>query len=111
MSSRTRRSTGRQKKLTDYLLRLYVTGTTARSVRAIENIRRICEEHLSGRYTLEVVDLYKNLALARADQILAVPTLIKRSPPPLRQLVGDMSDDERVLAGLALRPRLGYGRT
>lgn len=89
-----------------YLLRLYVTGATARSVRAIENVRRICDEHLNGRYTLEVVDLYKNLALARADQILAAPALIKRAPAPLRHLVGDMSDEARVLAGLELKPRL-----
>src|SRR3954452_23481799 len=88
-----------------YLLRLYVTGTTPKSMRAIENVRRICEEHLEGRYTLEVIDLYTHLPLARGDQIVAAPTLIKRFPAPLRQLIGDMSDEQKVLVGLDLRPR------
>jgi circadian clock protein KaiB len=88
-----------------YLLRLYVTGTTGKSVRAIQSVRRICEEHLQGFYDLEVVDLYKNLPLARGDQIIAAPTLIKRLPQPLRRLIGDMSDEQRVLVGLDLRPR------
>ena len=88
-----------------YLLRLYVTGTTARSMRAIQNVRRICEEHLQGLYDLEVVDIYKNLPLARGDQIIAAPTLIKRLPAPLRRLIGDMSDEQRVLVGLDIRPR------
>ena len=86
-----------------YLLRLYVTGTTGKSMRAIQNVRRICEEHLHGRYDLEVVDIYKNLPLARGDQIIAAPTLIKRLPAPLRRLIGDMSDEQRVLAGLDIR--------
>jgi circadian clock protein KaiB len=88
-----------------YLLRLYVTGTTGKSVRAIQNVRRICEEHLKGLYDLEVVDLYKNLPLARGDQIIAVPTLIKLLPAPLRRLIGDMSDEQRVLVGLDIRPQ------
>src|SRR5205085_1747922 len=88
-----------------YVLRLYVTGTTAKSIRAIENVRRICEEHLEGRYSLEVVDLYTHLPLARGDQIVAAPTLIKRLPAPLRQLIGDMSDEQKVLIGLDLKPR------
>ena len=88
-----------------YLLRLYVTGTTGRSMRAIQNVRRICEEHLQGLYDLEVVDIYKNLPLARGDQIIAAPTLIKRLPAPLRRLIGDMSDEQRVLVGLDIRPR------
>ena len=95
-------SRARQRK---YLLRLYVTGTTGRSMRAIQNVRRICEEHLGGRYELEVVDIYKNLPLARGDQIIAAPTLIRRLPAPLRRLIGDMSDEQRVLVGLDLRPR------
>ena len=95
-------SAGRKKA--KYLLRLYVTGTTGRSVRAIQNVRRICEEHLSGLYDLEVVDIYKNLPLARGDQIIAAPTLIKRLPEPLRRLIGDMSDEQRVLVGLDVRP-------
>jgi len=90
---------------TRYLLRLYVTGTTGRSMRAIQNVRRICEEHLQGLYDLEVVDIYKNLPLARGDQIIAAPTLIKRLPVPLRRLIGDMSDEQRVLVGLDIRTR------
>jgi len=86
-----------------YLLRLYVTGTTGKSMRAIQNVRRICEEHLRGLYDLEVVDIYKNLPLARGDQIIAAPTLIKRLPAPLRRLIGDMSDEQRVLVGLDIR--------
>jgi circadian clock protein KaiB len=74
-------------------------------MRAIQNVRRICEEHLEGLYDLEVVDIHKNLPLARGDQIIAAPTLIKRLPVPLRRLIGDMSDERRVLVGLDLRPR------
>jgi circadian clock protein KaiB len=88
-----------------YVLRLYVTGSTSRSVRALENVRRICDEHLAGNYQLEVIDIYRNLALARGDQIIAAPTLIKRLPAPLRRLIGDMSNEEKVLMGLDLRPR------
>ena len=99
-------STGPKSKA-KYLLRLYVTGTTGKSVRAIQNVRRICEEHLNGVYDLEVVDIYKNLPLARGDQIIAAPTLIKRLPSPLRRLIGDMSDEQRVLVGLDIRPRRG----
>ena len=87
-----------------YVLRLYVTGSTGKSVRAIQNVRRICEEHLEGQYELEVVDIYKNLPLARGDQIIAAPTLIKRLPAPLRRLIGDMSDEEEVLVGLDCGP-------
>jgi circadian clock protein KaiB len=88
-----------------YLLRLYVTGQTPRSLQAIENIQRICNEHLQGRYDLEVIDIYQQSALAKGDQIVAAPTLIKKLPLPLRQLIGDMSDTERVLMGLDLRAR------
>ena len=88
-----------------YVLRLYVTGTTGKSVRAIESVRRICDQHLEGLYDLEVIDLYKNLPLARGDQIIAAPTLIKRLPAPLRRLIGDMSDEQKVLVGLDIRPR------
>ena len=100
-----RQSTATRHKKAKYLLRLYVTGTTGRSVRAIQNVRRICDEHLQGLYDLEVVDIYKNLPLARGDQIIAAPTLIKRLPAPLRRLIGDMSDEQRVLVGLDIRPR------
>jgi circadian clock protein KaiB len=102
--ARKKSATRRQKKA-KYLLRLYVTGTTVRSMRAIQNVRRICEEHLEGLYDLEVVDIYKNLPLARGDEIIAAPTLIKRLPVPLRRLIGDMSDEQRVLVGLDVRPR------
>jgi len=91
------------------MLRLYVTGATGKSIRAIQNVRRICDEHLKGRYELEVIDLYKNLPLARGDQIIAAPTLIKRLPVPLRKLIGDMSDERRVLVGLDLRRRRSHG--
>ena len=104
-----RKRTARPQKKGKYLLRLYVTGTTGRSVRAIQNVRRICEEHLKGRYDLEVVDIYKNLPLARGDQIIAAPTLIKRLPVPLRRLIGDMSDVQRVLLGLDIRPQRAGG--
>jgi circadian clock protein KaiB len=92
-----------------YLLRLYVTGTTRRSTRAIQNIKRICEEQLQGRYDLEVVDIYQQPSLARGEQIVAVPTLIKRLPLPVRRLIGDLSDENHVLLGLDLR-RAGPGR-
>lgn len=88
-----------------YLLRLYISGMTPSATRAIENIRRICEEHLQGRYDLEIVDIYQQPALAKGAQILAAPTLIKKLPLPLRRLIGDMSNKERVLVGLDLRPR------
>ena len=87
-----------------YVLRLYVTGSTPRSVRAIQNIRAICEKHLQGRYDLEVIDIHQQPVLARGEQIIAAPTLIKRLPAPLRKVVGDLSDSDRVLMGLDLRP-------
>ena len=100
-----KRPAGRRRQKAKHLLRLYVTGTTGKSMRAIQNVRRICEEHLQGLYDLEVVDIYKNLPLARGDQIIAAPTLIKRLPAPLRRLIGDMSDEQRVLVGLDIRPQ------
>jgi circadian clock protein KaiB len=87
-----------------YVLRLYVTGMTPRSTRAIENIRAICEQHLQGRYDLEVIDVYQQPTLAKGEQIIAAPTLIKKLPLPLRRVIGDMSNTERVLLGLDLRP-------
>ena len=88
-------------------LRLYVTGRSPKSVRAIENLRRACEQHLAGRYHIELVDLLENPRLAADDQILAVPTLVRKLPPPIRKIVGDLSDTERLLVGLQLRPRRG----
>lgn len=87
------------------VLKLYIAGTTARSVRAIKNAKSICEEHLAGTYDLEVIDIRKQPTLAKDDQILAVPTLIKRLPPPLRRFIGDLSDRDVVLVGLDLKPR------
>lgn len=86
-----------------YILRLYVTGTTRRSIIAIANLKKICEEYLEGRYELEVIDLYQKPSLAKGDQIIAAPTLIKKLPLPFRQIIGDMSDKEKVLLGLDLR--------
>ncbi len=86
-----------------YVLRLYVTGTTPASVRAVANIKRICEEYLQGRYELEVIDLYQQPDLAKEAQIIAAPTLIKKLPLPLRRLIGDMTDKEHVLKGIDLR--------
>ncbi|WP_295389029.1 circadian clock protein KaiB [uncultured Thiodictyon sp.] len=86
-----------------YVLRLYVTGVTPKSTRAIANIKTICEEHLQGRYRLEVIDLYQQPQLAHGEQIIAAPTLIKELPLPLRRIIGDLSSTERVLVGLDLR--------
>jgi len=88
-----------------YVLKLYVTGATPRSLRAIANVKAICEQYLEGRYHLEVVDIYRRPALLRRDQIVAVPTLVKKLPPPLRLLVGDLSRTEQVLQGLGLVAR------
>jgi len=86
-----------------YVLKLYVTGLTPQSTVAIDNLRKICEENLKGRYTLDIVDLYKNPSLARGEQIIAAPTLIRMLPLPLRRVIGNMSDLERVLVGLDLK--------
>ncbi len=86
-----------------YNLRLYVAGQTPRSTAALANLRRICEEHLAGRYSIEIVDLMKTPQLARDHQILAVPTLVRQLPEPLKRIVGDLSDTERALVGLDLR--------
>ncbi len=88
-----------------YVLRLYVAGSTPASVRAIANIKTICETYLQGRYELEVFDLYQRPSLASGEQIIATPTLIKQLPFPLRRIIGDMSDTERVLVGLDLREK------
>ena len=86
-----------------YLLRLYISGMTDKSVRAVQNIRKICEENLKGRYELEVIDILQQPELAQEAQIIAVPMLVKRLPLPLRRLIGDMTDKERILVGLDLR--------
>jgi len=92
-----------------YVLRLYVAGLTARSSAAIRNLRKICDEHLRDRCTLEVIDIYDHPTLARDEQIIAAPTLIKQLPAPLRRLIGDMADTERVLVGLDLRAQNARG--
>jgi len=88
-----------------YILRLYIAGKTPRSVAALSNLKEICEEHLAGRYTLQVVDLLENPQLARGDQILAIPTLVRKLPLPIRRIIGDLSNTERVLVGLDLRSK------
>lgn len=86
-------------------LRLYVAGQTPRAIAAFANLKRICEEHLGEKYQIEIIDLLKDPQLAKGDQILAVPTLVRKLPVPVRKIIGDLSDTERVLVGLDLRPR------
>ena len=89
----------------EWILRLYTAGETARSAAALQNLEAICEEHLKGRYRIEVVDLVKHPQLARGDQIIAVPTLVRRLPPPMKRIIGDLSSANSVLVGLDLRSR------
>ncbi len=88
-----------------YVLRLYVSGMTPRSIRAIENLRKFSEEKLKGRYELEVIDIFKHPDKARADQIVAAPTLVKELPLPLRRFIGDLSDSEKILVGMEIREK------
>ena len=90
---------------TKYVLRLYVTGMTPKSTRAIANVRKLCEKYLKGCYELDVIDIYQQPKLAKGEQIIATPTLIKKLPLPLRKLIGDMSDTERFLLGIDLKPK------
>jgi circadian clock protein KaiB len=87
-----------------YNLRLYVAGQTPKSIAAIANLKKICEQHLSGRYDIEVIDLMKNPALAQRHQIVAIPTLIRQLPEPLKRIIGDLSNSEKVLVGLNIQP-------
>jgi circadian clock protein KaiB len=109
MSAKSARPTRkpRKSKATEefFDLRLYIAGQTARSLAALANLQRICDEHLEGRYRLEVIDLVERPQLARGDQIFALPTLVRKLPEPIRRLVGDLSDTERALVGLDLRAR------
>ena len=89
----------------EYVLRLYVAGATPRSTEAIVNIKKICEEHLKGRYELEVIDIYQQPVLAKGEQIIAAPTLVKKLPLPLRRFIGSMYDVDRILVGLDLKPK------
>jgi circadian clock protein KaiB len=88
-----------------YVLRLYVTGMTPKSTLAVSNVQKLCEEHLTGRYELKVIDIYQQPKLAKGEQIIATPTLVKKLPLPLRKLIGDMSDTDRFLVGIDLKPR------
>jgi circadian clock protein KaiB len=97
------KATKRDKSQDAMLLRLYIAGQTPRSVAAITNLKKICSEHLGGRYKIEVIDLLKNPALAQDHQILAIPTLVRQVPVPLRKIIGDLSDTEQVLVGLDVR--------
>ena len=104
-SRRSSRPEPERSETWEWDLRLYVAGQTPRAMTALENLQKICEEHLAGKYRIEVVDLLKNPQLARGDQILAVPTLVRKLPEPVRKIIGDLSNEERVLVGLDLRQR------
>jgi len=102
---KTSRSPSKRKPASEHFeLRLYVAGQTPRSLAAMANLKKLCEEHLPGKYRIEVVDLMQNPQLAKGDQIVAIPTLVRRLPPPLKKIIGDLSNSERVLVGLQLRP-------
>ena len=88
-----------------WILRLYIAGQTPRSLAAVSNLHSICEEHLEGRYTIEVIDLLESPQLAEGDQIIAIPTLVRRLPAPIRKIIGDLSDTEKALVGLQLKPK------
>ena len=90
---------------TKYILQLYVTGMTPKSTQAIANVQKLCEEHLAGRYELKVIDIYQQPNLAKGEQIIAAPTLIKKLPLPLRRLIGNMTDIEKFLVGIDLKPK------
>ena len=100
-----RAPTSGQRGMAEFQLRLYVAGKTAKSQLALKNLRRLCETHLAGRYEIEVIDLLVKPQLAAGDQIVALPTLVRRLPPPLKRVIGDLSNTERVLVGLDIRPR------
>ena len=93
---------GKKREKETWHLRLYVAGQTPKSIAAFANLKKICEEHLEGQYTIEVIDLLENPRLAKGDQILAIPTLVRKLPVPIRKIIGDLSDTERVLVGLNL---------
>lgn len=94
-----------------WILKLYVAGQTPRSIAAFTNLKRICETHLQGQYEIEIVDLLKNPQLAKGDQIVAVPTLVRQLPPPVKKIIGDLGKEDRVLVGLDLRPGSGTLQT
>ena len=102
--AKTRKRAKKPQDNATWALRLYVAGQTPKSVAALSNLKRICENHLVGRYRLEIVDLLRNPKLAAGDQILAVPTLVRKLPSPIKRIIGDLSNDERVLVGLDVKP-------
>ena len=102
-STVTRKSAVGGQKPEKQILRLYVTGMTPNSVRAIENARKLCREHIEGRYELEVIDIYQHPSLARGEQIIAAPTLVRKLPLPLRKFIGDLSDIDKILMGLDIK--------
>lgn len=108
-SGRAKTSNGPGLKRPLWELRLYVAGMTPTSVRAFNNLKKLCEEHLQGMYTIQIIDLLQRPALASGDQIVAVPTLVRRLPTPVKKIIGDLSNTERVLVGLDLRPAGGSG--
>ncbi len=93
-----------EEKETPWELRLYVAGKTLKSVTALKNLKQYCEEHLQGKYTIEVIDLLEQPQLAEGDQIFAIPTLVRKFPEPMRKIIGDLSNEEKVLVGLNIRP-------
>jgi circadian clock protein KaiB len=97
-----------KEKVMEWELRLYVAGNTPNSIAAFSNLQQLCEEHMGGRYRIEIVDLFENPQLARGDQIVAVPTLVRRLPTPIKKIIGDLSNTERVLVGLDLKPARSF---
>ena len=95
-------------KVMEWELRLYVAGNTPNSIAAFSNLQQLCEEHMGGRYRIEIIDLFENPQLARGDQIVAVPTLVRRLPTPIKKIIGDLSNTERVLVGLDLKPARSF---
>lgn len=104
-TSRKKKNVSKTHEEKKWNLRLYVAGKTPKSVAAFANLKKICEEHLAGEYSIEIIDLLENPQLARGDQILAIPTLVRKLPEPVRKIIGDLSNTERVLVGLDLRER------
>jgi circadian clock protein KaiB len=97
-----------KKEVAEWQLLLYIAGQTPKSITALENIKKYAEEHLAGKYSIEIIDLLKSPQLAEGDQILAVPTLVRKFPEPIRKIIGDLSNEERVLVGLNIKPVISY---
>jgi circadian clock protein KaiB len=110
MKPNRKKTPAREAEPETWYLRLYVAGQTPKCAAAFANLKKLCEEHLAGRYQIEVVDLLEDPKLAKGDQILAIPTLVRRLPPPLKKIIGDLSNTERVLVGLDLRSSSGAAR-